>query len=313
VPAVVVDTVGVAVPLLEASGSHLVRPERRVRLPGGGFAATGVGDVLWVEGSLPKRRSGENVEGLPLADAADVVREMVDEAAAVVGVRLGSVREVDADGVVRVVSPANPKIVRLDLVRDFQLSDPKLLSVVLDGLASVPQNGQAKVRRYADGKSGHAETLRVGPGSWAATLYDKHVETGGLAEKGRVRAEFRLRSRQLRSSRARRLGATIEALEDLDEKRGEQLRRAWWDLVGFGSWVGHRRSVWDALGETSMSDRERIFFVGWYAARRDRQELAVSDKTERKFRGVLRALELGGSGSCRVRLNYESGSEEVAA
>jgi len=314
VPAVLVDTVGIAVPQSERDleAGRLGRGER-IRLPRGGFVSTGIGGMAWIEASLPKRLTGQNVAAVELERVPDAIAELVDEAQALVECENFEFSEVDTSGVVHRVSARNPKIVRLDLVRDFQLESPNNLTAVLDGLASVPQHGQSKVQRFADGKSGRAETLRVGPGAWAATLYDKHRESGGVAERGHLRAEFRLRARQLRSSRVAALESEIYTLEDLGEERCEKVRRCWWDLVGFGSWVGGSLSIWDSLAKIDLSDREKMFFVGWYVARRDGQHLEVADKTERKFRKILKRLEIGGIGQARVRLNYELGKEEVAA
>lgn len=309
-----VDTVGIAIPENRRDFEDgVLRRGMRMRLPGGGFVATGVGGLAWVEASLPKRVNGQNVEPLGVDEVKSAIVALVAEAQALVPCESFEVKEVDRDGVVRSFSAENPKIVRLDLVRDFRLGEPSLLTSVLDGLAAVPQGGRAKVQRFADGKSGRAETLRVGPGAWAATLYDKHCESGGLADKGHLRAEFRLRARQLRSRRVAASGSEIYSLADLDEERGERIRRSWWDLVGFGSWVGASPNIWEALAGTGLSDRGKLFFVGWYMARRDGQDLVVSDKTERKFRQILKRLEIGSGGTRRVRLNYERGCEEFAA
>lgn len=309
-----VDTIGIAIPQNRSDFEGAVfRKASRTRLPGGGFVATGIGGLAWVEASLPKRSQGQNVEAIPVARVRDEVEALVEEARAFVECEPFVVKEVDREGVVRTFSAANPKVVRLDLVRDFQLVEPSLLATLLDGLASVPQGRRAKVQRFADGKSGRAETLRVGPGAWAATLYDKHSESGGLAAKGHLRAEFRLRARQLRSSRVTAAGGEIYSLDDLNHERGEVVRKMWWDLVGFGSWVGARNDIWGALATTGLSDRGKLFFVGWYTARRDGQDLQVSDKTERRFRQILKQLQLGSGEGRRVRLNYETGCEEVAA
>ncbi len=314
VSGVAVDTVGVAFPIEELACREVVAslPGRRLALAGGGFVAVGVGDSAWVEASLPKRVNGENVSAMPVAEMAGVVRDMVEEACEVVVP--GAPRTVvGSDGVSREVSVENPRVVRLDLVRDFALVDEALLPVLLSGLALVPRGGAVKTRLFADGRSGRAETLRVGPGSWAATLYDKHRETGGLAPQGALRSEFRLRGRQLSSARAASLDAVVVALSDVDEAKGERLRRGWFELVGFGSWVGGRRDVWGALASSGLSDREKLSFVGWLSARQEGVGLAVCSKTDRKYRTVLAALELGDGASRRVRLNYDLGCEELAS
>lgn len=307
-----IDTVGVAFPEnVDDFREGTFRRGQRVRLSGGGFVATGVGGMAWAEASLPNRQKRHNVEGLTLEESHDAIRDLVAEACEVLAVDKFEVQEIDEDGVLTNISVENPKIVRLDLVRDFQLSKPARLGCLLDGLASLPQGGKSKVQRFSDGKSGFAETLRVGPGAWAATLYDKHAESGGLADPGRLRAEFRLRGRQLRSARVNKLAGSLVSQQDLSEERCEAIRRAWWDRVGFGSWVGGKQSVWDALGVSGLSDREKVFFAGWYSARESGHRLEISDKTERKCRAILAELELGGDGGERLRLNYELGVEEA--
>ena len=310
-PVVTVDTVGVAFPLseraVEAGG---LGPRQRRTLPGGGFAATGIGGMVWAEASLPKRREGENVHALDLTTAVDQVRELCREAAVVCGADVSAVCSEPESG--EIISIDNPKIVRLDLVRDFTLSEPSLLSQILDELSRVPQHGRLKIQRFADGRTGGVETLRVGPGSWAATLYDKCAETRGSATPGSLRAEFRLRGRQLRSVRAQRLGATVTTLVDLHEESCETLRRHWWEMVKFGSWIGGSQSIWSLLSATDLSDREKLFFVGWNQAREDGVDIEVSPKTDRRYREILRSIGRANEGIQQLRLNYETGREELS-
>ena len=189
----VVDTVGVAFPVcgmgLRREFRSEIAPRTRFALSSGGFLSVGVGEMAWVEASLPKRSRGENVSGVTIGEAKELIHEMVEEACLYVEPEVS--REISTEsGVTAVVSASNPRIVRLDLVRDFQLTDPSRLTDILNGLSNIPRDGRTKVRRFADGRTGRAETLRVGPSSWAATLYDKHVESGGLAEKGALRRQF---------------------------------------------------------------------------------------------------------------------------
>ena len=307
-----VDTVGVAFPSsgLRRSSENFERRTHRIPLAGGGFVATGVNGYAWVEASLPKRCRGENVDGLSLDDFDRAVGEMVAEACQVVLPAPPVVTDADGSGNVT-VSVENPRLVRLDLVRDFHLTDPKILTPILNGLAEVPRSGGVKVRRFNDGRTGAAETLRVGPGAWAATLYDKCAETRGLAPQGSLRAEFRLRGRQLVSQRAQRINAKIVCVNDVTVERAEALRRFWFDHVGFHSWVGGSRSLWPALADIGLSDREKIYFAGWLQAREAGVVLHVSEPTDRRCRRILARLQLGNNSPTRVRLDYESGHEVV--
>ncbi len=312
-----IDTVGVAIPV---AGRGL-RPEvraafgdrTRFRLSGGGFLGVGVGEMAWIEASLPNRRFGVNTCGVGLEDARTLIGEMVEEALSYV--EPAPEREVVTEsGVSRVISAEDPRVVRLDLVRDFKLAEPERLNGILDGLARVPRDGRVKVRRFGDGRTGKAETLRVGPASWAATLYDKHVESGGLAARGSLRCEFRLRSRQLASVSTESRHGSVVALSDMNEERCEGIRQDWFERAKFGTWVGGRTTIWGALEGSSLSDREKIFFVGWLQARRDSVTMGLSDKTDRRYRRILAGLpDLDGVGAeYRMRLNYELGCEEVA-
>jgi hypothetical protein len=83
-------------------------------------------------------------------------------------------------------------------------------------------------------------------------------------------------------------------------------------LVKFGSWVGGRQSIWRTLEDSGLSDREKLFFVGWLQARLDGEAIEVSSKTERRYREVLRLIGQWAPAEIRLRLNYETGYEEVA-
>jgi len=312
-----VDTVGIAIPVSGRGLRAGVRAEwgdrNRFKLPGGGFVGVGVGEMAWIEASLPNRARGENTAGLNLSEAREAIDDLLAEA--LYFVEPAPPREMSTEtGVVRTISLKDPRVVRLDLVRDFHLDDPSRLTSILDGLAQVPRDGRIKVRRFADGRTGRAETLRVGPASWAATLYDKHVESGGLAKSGSLRAEFRLRSRQLSAMSTQEKFGALVTVSDLSEERCEGIRRSWFDKAKFGSWIGGHHTIWDALLQTELSDREKLFFVGWLQARNDCFTVDISSKTDRRYRRILASLpDLAGvGGEIQMRLNYETGCEEVA-
>lgn len=194
------------------------------RLDGGGFLATGAGNSAWVEASLPKRISEDNVTPVGLDQALDVLEALHMQALEYV--------EVDA-----AASFLDAKIVRLDMVRDFH--EVKDVTGILDGLAAVEQPGRVKVRRFADPARGAAETLRVGPKAWGATLYDKYRETVGRAPIGSLRFETRLHQEQLTSTFGRNSGGHLRVVEDMigHDGQGEQrmagLSRAWFGRAGF--------------------------------------------------------------------------------
>lgn len=354
-PQVRVDTVGVAFPIRDfdrqgctVSITGYGTPEEMHRyrrtLPGGGFLATGVGGMAWVEASLPKRLSGENVEGLTLGQAEAQIRQMVREASRWVEPgepapitkasvrrhsgtkrRAGSLfatelttelhRERDLAGM---CSVEDPKVTRLDLVRDFQLKDTTVLGPVLDGLATVPRVGRVKVRRFADADRGQAQTLTVGPMAWKATLYDKDAETGGRAE-GVLRFEARLHADQLRSEYASKNGGQVGTVADFEEAKLRRLARSWFGRAGFDREVMAMDVLWRKVLGSELSPRERATFVGWCDAvsRGMHGEVGLADKTERKYRNI--AAELGvilePAGdttevvSARIGLDYDAGHE----
>jgi hypothetical protein len=314
-----VDTVGVSFPIVDADLTSVgvsinTKPgvgssAWRRALPGGGWVAGGVGGVAWVEANLPKRRFDQNVDVIEDSHVPAAVVECVAEALRYVEPCVRT----SVDGTT--VSASDPKITRLDLVRDFQLSRPDRIGTLLDGLAAVPRDGRLDVRRYADGRTGIAETLRVGPGAWAATLYDKHAETQGSAPPGRLRFEARLRSRQLTSSYTRAVGGPITTLRDVTPRRLESIRHAWFRRAKFDVSCG-TSDVWDRLAEADLSDRESLFFAGWLSARAAGRAPRLSPTTERRLRRLAAELDLHGSGrGDRVRLDYQSGCEveEVVA
>jgi hypothetical protein len=300
-----------------------VEKRMSVPLPGGGFVAYGMGRRAWVEASLPKRLSGENVEGVSLPVALELMRELHRE--------VGELVPYDVARNGQIFEAA--KVVRLDVVRDFD--GVANLSRHLDGLAIAPRERRAVARRFID-QERSAETLRVGPKAWGCTLYDKHAETGGLAPAGRVRFEVRLHSAQLESVAAREHGGKVlqiaNLVSDLGLERLSGLRRHWWNRVNFGAEVvgvdegierlkalrcsrcreGRSRGH-DHDGLTGREYREVFAYV---CARRLGEQLAdldFSPNTRRKVEGVVRSANItcepaGPRAVPRTsRLDFESG------
>jgi hypothetical protein len=300
----------------------------RANLPGGGFCNWGVYGKAWVEASLPKRAGADNVEPVDVEQAAELLRGMVAEACSLY-VTAGVAQTVaDTDGkrAGHVYTAENPRLVRLDLVRDFQLREAANLRTLLDGLATVPQAGRSGVRRFFgkvdEGRDPHlnrgaGETLRVGPGAWAAIAYDKCAETGGKAPVGRLRTEFRLHHDQLSNVGAAKAGAVMRSLADVTEVKVERLRRAYFDKVGFGREVVGMGSLVSSVAATAqLSERERLLFLGWMLTRSVGGFAALDVKTERKYRSVAKELGISlapGAVDCgvTVRLDYERGCEEI--
>lgn len=333
-PEVRIDTIGVAFPIVDferrgctvSVSGYMTNDEQyryRRKLDGGGFLATGVAGMAWVEASLPKRIDGENVEGVTLDQADELVEDLLEEAAGFVEPDgEGRVlRGTDGQATGSVVSFSDPKIVRLDLVRDFKLRSAANLSPLLDGLSSVPRVGRTKVRRFADGERNQAQTLTVGPKAWKATLYDKHIESNGLAAAGSLRFEARLHGEQLQSVFALEHGGKVGTLADLDEDRLRVLRRGWFERAGFDREVVAMDLLWDRIVETDLSARERATFIGWCdAVRRGRREdCGLGVVTERKYRNVAarlgitleRAEVASDLVNASIGLDYDQGCERI--
>lgn len=349
-----IDTCGIAFPIaaFDAYGKgvkHTVSDEGEPseshkwtrHLDGGGFLATGVGESAWVEASLPKRATHDDVDGprndeaLGVADALEVLRDLWGEALNHVECR-GEVFFDDC------------RVVRLDLVRDFHnVTDP---TPVLDGLAAVDQPGRAKVRRFADAAANRAETLRVGPRAWGCTLYDKHVESNGRAPAGQLRYEARLHGDQLTSAFAQRNGGKFGTVADLvrsggashtlerywmggsargysrtvyrDSDDGNALaraQRAWFDRVGFGLTVSGRHELVARLGAAGLRNSEACGL--WAYLTLPGAAGSMHRNTRRKYRRLATRLGIAPAffgpddqpmmtiptHTTAVRLDYETG------
>ncbi|MCA1706133.1 MAG: hypothetical protein LC808_23875, partial [Actinobacteria bacterium] len=253
------DTRECAVSVSEPDGDGQQSRRYRRTLPGGGFLATGVGDVAWVEASLPKRVSGGNVVPLPLAQARDAARELFDEAGAYCE-PVRSIREA--------------RLTRVDLVRDFDgVANFQLWG---SGIRALRQAGRSKTMLMHD-HSDHngALTLAVGPKtSWRSYMYDKHAETDGAAPIGRVRFEARCRSELMKSTWARKtagLGQLHFAdLENVDELDGQLrlLTRGMFERVGFDREVNVMGAlVHQVLSMEGLSEHEKTMLLGYVVRR----------------------------------------------
>jgi hypothetical protein len=275
----------------------------RHRLAGGGVIGLGIAGKGWVEASMPKRATNgvSNVEGLPVASALEVAREAWGEAQAFCTARC---RFEDS------------RVVRLDAIRDF--GGVAQLSSLLDGLANLPRGGRDEVRRYQDGERGRAETLRVGPRAWGATLYDKAAESPGLAPSGSLRFEARLHSDQLSSAAVKKLGVgLIRHLADVRTENVAAIGHAWFGRALFDrEVVGMGRCADLVFTAPGVSERERAGLWAYLTAPAFASRL--SRPTRYKYHKLAATLGVAPSaalaeatGECpvRVRLDWDAGSE----
>lgn len=250
------DTVGIAAPIdsfnpvgmthtINAYGTLAESHRWSRKLEGGGFLSTGIGNAVWIEASLPKRvdPEGGNITPLDLEGTVKALGDLYLEATEHVAIAPGHHFE-------------ESKVIRLDMVRDF--TDVHDLSIILNGLARVDQPGRSKVRRFADPARGQAETLRVGPKAWGATLYDKHQETANeptRAPEGSLRFEARLHQPQLRSKFATEHGGNVLVVEDLYDRERQLggLQRAWFERAGFDRQIAPRDTIGEAIRHLEVS------------------------------------------------------------
>lgn len=328
-PPAQLDTVGIAFAIQEEfdcvgvthtivnSGTAEEQHRFNRKLPGGGFIGMGVGGMCWAEASLPKRVDGQNWQAVGLGQALELVAELHREACEFVEPdRVRDGHRVEAS-----------KVVRLDLVRDFE--GVRSLGFVLDGLAGSQQRGGWKVARHADPERARAETLAVGPKSWRCTLYDKHAESPE-APPGQLRFESRLHAEQLRSAGARDHGGHVRVLADLGEDKLQSLRRWKFEQVGFDREVvavGRvQELVFSPLLPGSKRDQhgltkaEQRALWAYLTAGARGVDIGMSHNTAGKYRGIARRLgitmaagELLDEGRITLRLDYDRGQEVLTA
>lgn len=295
-----VDLVGATITASVEAGTGEVHFDRARRsLKSGLTLSTGVGGKAWVEGSLPKAATGSNVEALRWSEAVEVARAGYDEACEFV--------EPEHTGKVFELST----IVRLDPVRDFD--DVAHVPELLDGLAGVQRTGSMKVRRFADVERNRAESLRVGPKSWADSIYDKHAETKGEAAPGRLRTEGRFHGEQLSSAWASDGGFLMRQVVDVSEEKVALLRRASFERVGFDREVVGMSTAQTKIAECESLDlREKCGFWTFLTAP---LIFEGSPPTLRKYRRLAAemGIEVGSAVAdghpVLIRLDYESGRE----
>ena len=201
------------------------------------------GLIFWyVEASVPRLLRGDN---LSPATPPEVLSALSQLESAVVQ-QLGAVG-----------APANWRVYRLDVTRDFR--DVTARALLLDGLAVLPV-AHAKVRQQYRGPRGDTQTLRGGtPGRYMATLYDKHEEclargngVGQVAAAGHVRCEVSLRRPVLRD-----VGLTTVA--SVTATAIEQVARSYFRRCGYDRQVrGMSRAMMEVhLHMDDLSDSER--------------------------------------------------------
>jgi hypothetical protein len=265
--------------------------------------ALGIGGKAWVEASLPKRAGDDNIEGLVVGAALEVLESAWIEAQGFC--------EADRGGGGHRFELAG--LVRLDPVRDFE--GVGHIGSLLDGLAVVPgRDARHKVRRFADGERNRAESLRVGPKAWGGQLYDKWAETGGRCDEGRLRYEARMHREQLISEWAKKEGVVMRQVADITTEKVERLTRRTFERVGFDREVS---GVADAGQRVKQIEGTESFKAGlWAFLTLPGYGAGVSRKTAQKYRQAAQELGLvvgqvldADEPAVTARLDYDSGTE----
>jgi len=308
------DTIGLSFPIEKA----ILEPETaavcytkageewryRRHLPSGGVISWGLAERAWVEASLPKRLSGENIGGLEIENVGGVLEDLWGEASEVVepSGKLGEA-----------------KITRLDLVRDFD--DVGSLTELAMGLSRVKQPGRALVSVVHDGDLSGALTLRIGTKtSWLGRTYDKHHETKGQAPVGRVRFEAQLRKEALQSVWAKDLGKVLRYaghLEEVDARlTAAALTRGMWERCGMDRKVCSSSKAAKVIGGArGLSEAEKYGLLGYLTGRAAGWSCHLHRHTVRKYEKLAKGLGIVMQAAdvetlaYSVRLDFDSGRE----
>jgi len=179
---------------------------------GGRLSMTHRGNAS-VEASLPSRVRGHNGEPLEVADMAAAIDDLMTEVQTYLRLQ-----------------PGNLCVARLDLPRDFYgVSD---ISSQLRGFAFDFLGNRLPGRSLY--MKGGIETLAVTiKSSYLLRLYDKSLEARGAVEPGRLRYEPQIRRAKLTSVWSEQRDCTIRTVEDVSQRKVNDLSRALFHEAGF--------------------------------------------------------------------------------
>jgi len=280
------------------------------KLPGGGVFQWQGENIVGtrrrgrVEASLPKRIGDDNVEGLQLVPALDVLESVYSE----VGADFADVQ----------TRFQMCEVTRLDVVRDFDGVDSFPLWV--SGQRTVNRDARSIVSSFKSGELNGALTLGVGPRfGWRATMYDKHRESRGVAPEGRVRFEGRCRRELMRSEWAKDNGGVVVQVVDIDELKLRQWTRALFVRVGYEREVSSVTAISDLVCRSQLSPTEKRGLLGYLWERASGVDFGGSPHTVRKYERLARSLgvtlprEALDGRDVRVRMDFERGTEVARA
>ena len=210
---------------------------RRRRLDSGPVLDV-IAGTAWVEASIPKWLEGDAVS-VPVDRAVEVGGDWIDEASEFV-------EWLD-----------DPRVNRLDVVRDFEVGAGLDAGLVIGALSTIPVKGRKTKAHYRDPSRRDAQTLHVRTKrSGMGRLYDKGRESGRPELEGVVRFEAQERRRSLNG---------IE-LAALGEGTVERLGRRRFEWCGFDHRTSTLRGVIDrAMMLDDVGEGTRLQLVGYAA------------------------------------------------
>lgn len=200
-----------------------------------------------------------------------------------------------------VLSPDSFTYCRVDVVRDFGGVDNFV--PILDVLQASLQRNDKKFSRHSKGSS-----LAVSLSNWKASLYDKHAESGGVADLGSVRFEVQLRTKRLKQLWAQERGGHWRRPGDITRESAFRMARDTFVDVGFDAECIPRSSLLDRVTEVSDSVDVQTKLVGLIHEPCLLQDF--SRGTVSAYRPLLRqlgSLATGGADPCR--LDFDSGRQ----
>jgi hypothetical protein len=233
------------------------------------------------------------------------------------GVSLAPVEELPGvmrrvrEAALELLSPVEPlrewRTKRVDVARDFGgVSDA---AVMVRSLAPIPRPWSRRNLVHADPVRSGAQTLMVGSGAGVARLYDKHVESGGVAPDGTLRCEFECRAGWLE-----RYGG-IARLGDVNAESVSALARDRWEWSAMGVEVsGDWSLVFSRCEAAGLTPERRRAFIGFLVEQAEGHGVSMGKNQATYYRRLQRLLGVtapSGGGGLRVmrRLDFDSGTE----
>jgi hypothetical protein len=237
----------------------------------------------WVEGSVPKARTGVNYPSASVETAVEVCREWMVEASEFVSFE------------------SLPRVNRLDIVRDFDVSVMGLRSAeVLSSVAQVPVTLRATKAHYRDPTEKQAQTVMVRTKrGGAGRLYDKAAESGLESASNVVRFEAQERTRPLRA-------AGLLFLSDLYSVDLDGLGRDRMSWCGFAEAFSPLASLFHRVwSDETLTEGQRLQLAGFYAM--GGSGLGITLQRSRLYRLRRLAERFGYPSESSFRLDWDQG------